>query len=243
MNWYHFTIGKMTEMLGSPDLVTSYSSINDPDGRFESRELRISNSRREQQGCYPTDAESLESLKMASDYCNAGNDSLARGDFDSALDYHTRALSILERVLPPDHTDLALGYSNVGSAYCGLGQYEHALDYQKKALEIMCDSLEGTHPSIALQCINVGNLYLNLGDYESGLEYHQRALTSMSNGALHDHPDCASEMAIVGLIYEKLGDTRQAERYYTEAILILEELGSGDQLLTELQEKVRQLGN
>jgi tetratricopeptide (TPR) repeat protein len=59
-----------------------------------------------------------------------------QGDYDKALEYYEKSLSIILSVLGDNHPDVAISYNNIGNVYAFQGDYDKALKYYEKALKI-----------------------------------------------------------------------------------------------------------
>ena len=70
----------------------------------------------------------------------------AVGDYRSALDHLTRALAILERVLPADHPNIATSLNNLGEVHRAMGNHPAALDHHTRAHAIRERVLPPDHP-------------------------------------------------------------------------------------------------
>ena len=75
-----------------------------------------------------------ESAELAGAFCYVGLSYESKGDYDRAIDYHTKALAIDIKVLGEAHPNVAGSYTNLSIAYHLKGDYERANYYQKKAL-------------------------------------------------------------------------------------------------------------
>ena len=73
---------------------------------------------------------------LATVYNNLGSIYGNLGDHGKALEFLLKALEIREKVLPPEHPDLAISYNNVSCTYSELGDTEKDLEYGLKALKI-----------------------------------------------------------------------------------------------------------
>ena len=164
--------------------------------------------------------DSQEKLAAASN--NVGLVLSAYGDYRRSLEYLNKALSIRERVLPPDHPDLATSYNNVGATYGDLGDREKELEYLLKALEIREKVLPPDHPALAASYNNVGATYSYLGDHAKALEFQLKALEICEKVLPPDHPDLARSYNNVGYSYGKLGDREKELECYRKALTIRE---------------------
>ena len=58
------------------------------------------------------------------------------GDYEKALPLYQRALEIREKVLGPQHPDVATTLNNLAVLYRQMGDYEKALPLYQRALDI-----------------------------------------------------------------------------------------------------------
>ena len=124
---------------------------------------------------------------------------------------------IWERVLPPDHPDLARSYNNVGCTYGALGDHGKELEYQLKALGIFERVLPLEHPSIAISYNNVSYTYGELGDHEKELEYNLKALAIREHVLPGNHPSLARSFNNIAWTYYRLGRIGEAATHMRRA--------------------------
>ena len=67
-------------------------------------------------------------------YYNLGNAYHSLGDFQQAIEYHEKDLSIAKDV--GDRAGEGLAYCNLGNAYDSLGYFQRAIEYHEKDLSI-----------------------------------------------------------------------------------------------------------
>jgi Tfp pilus assembly protein PilF len=92
------------------------------------------------------------------------------------MDYHQRALEIVEKQLGPNHVGLAVSCSNIGLVYYTTGDLDKANDYYRRALEIEEKQLGPNHVDVAVSYNNIGLVYYDKGDLDKANDYFQRAL-------------------------------------------------------------------
>lgn len=131
----------------------------------------------------------FQSVVQAAKLNNAGYASAARGDYVQALEHLMKAYAIQEKVLPPDHPDIAGTYENMGYTYGDLGNYENALEYHTKARTIREKALAPEHPDIARSCHNIAWAYRDMGDYQRAREYMHRTVDIAERSLPEGHPD------------------------------------------------------
>ncbi|HHT9119287.1 MAG TPA: tetratricopeptide repeat protein [Candidatus Hypogeohydataceae bacterium YC41] len=89
-----------------------------------------------------------------------GNAYFAKGDYDRAISFYSKALEINPRY--------SEAYNNRGGAYNGKGQYDQAVSDFNKALEI--------NPKLAEAYYNRGLAYQHKGQYDQAISDHNKAL-------------------------------------------------------------------
>ena len=73
-----------------------------------------------------------------------------QGDYAKALEYHTKALAIFEKVFGSEHPDVATSYNNIGYVYYRQGDYAKALEFYTKALAIKEKVYGSEHPDVEI---------------------------------------------------------------------------------------------
>lgn len=79
--------------------------------------------------------------------------------YQSALLFVERALAIWEKVLGPDHPDVAASLNNPASLYDSKGKYAEAEPLHRRAMAIWEKALGSDHPSVATSQNNLAGLY------------------------------------------------------------------------------------
>jgi eukaryotic-like serine/threonine-protein kinase len=127
---------------------------------------------------------------------NLANTLSDQGRLDEELVIRRRALAIAERVLPPEHSDVATAWNGLGNHHMRRAQYDEALRCHRRALAIW-EKLNGPdHPDVATSRANLGSVLELLGDLDgAGAEYaHAERIWRKALG--DRHPDVG--VAIVG---------------------------------------------
>lgn len=86
---------------------------------------------------------------MAISYNNLAAAYGALGEHPRRLEYNLKALSIREKVLPPEHPHLAVSYYNCAGTYYDLGDIEHSMILLRRAVAIWEKSLPAAHSHTA----------------------------------------------------------------------------------------------
>ena len=162
--------------------------------------------------------------KLATVYNNLGSIYGNLGDHSKALEFKLKALEIREKVLPPDHPDLAASYNNVGTTYGNLGDHSKALEFKLKDLAICEKVLPPDHPDLATSYNNVGYTYGELGDHSKALEFKLKDLAICEKVLPPEHPHLAASYNNVGTTYGDLGDHNKALEFKLKALEICEKV-------------------
>ena len=131
---------------------------------------------------------------QASAYNNLADLRHDAGRLDEAKALHERALSIRERVLGPNHGDIAGSLNNVAVLLMDLKQYEEALPRLQRAADILKDTAGSTHPQHATSLVNLANALTLLKRPVEARGHLKRAL-SINKKALGEEHETTKEVA------------------------------------------------
>jgi signal transduction histidine kinase/Tfp pilus assembly protein PilF len=157
--------------------------------------------------------------QMADALNTQGVSLLNQGEYDKAIDYHTRSLTIREET--GDKSGVSASLNNIGIIYMRQGDYAKTIDYFTRSLTI--DDEIGDNQGIAASLNNIGIIYEEQGDYAKAIDYHTRSLTIKEE--VKDKRGIASSLHNIGVIYKQQGDYAIALSYYTRSLTIREEIG------------------
>jgi tetratricopeptide (TPR) repeat protein len=114
------------------------------------------------------------------------------GDYTGAQPAYQRALALSERVLGPDHPDVAMSLNNLALLYRAQGRYGEAEPLHQRALALCERVLGPDHPATAVSLNNLALLYDAQGRYGEAEPLYQRALALCERVLGPDHPDTAT---------------------------------------------------
>src|SRR6266566_410547 len=135
-----------------------------------------------------------------------------------------RALTIREKLLGPDHPDLATSLNNLAMLYRMQGKYAQAETLFQRALEIRQRTLGVNHPDVAQSCNALAGLYRAQRKYEQAEPLYQQALAIDEQVPGPVRPDLATTLNNLALLYQTLGKYALAEPFYWRALAIYEQL-------------------
>ena len=145
-------------------------------------------------------------------------------EYDKALEYYFKALTIRKNSLGSVHPNIATFYDNIGSVYYLQGGYNKALEFYQKALTIREKALGKNHPNAATSYNNIGSVYYNEGSYNEALEYYQKALETDEKVRGVDHSGTATDYNNIAGVYYALGDYDKALECFQKALDIFEKI-------------------
>ncbi|CAF1510776.1 unnamed protein product [Adineta steineri] len=143
-----------------------------------------------------------------------------QGEYQEALIFHEKALTIQQQLLPPNHPDLGDSYNKIGIVYYSMGDYPKALLSHEEALAIRQKSLPSTHPDLGGSYNNIGLVHYNMYDFLKALPYYEKALAIRQQALPFNHPGLSATYNNIGLVHYNMGDYPKALSYYEKALAI-----------------------
>ncbi len=149
-----------------------------------------------------------------------------RGRYREALPLYEQALSIREKVLGAEHSDVAESLHNLARLHRILGQYAEAAPLHEQALQIRKKVLGAKHPDVATSLDDLASLYRAQGAHARAAPLYERALAIRETVFGPHHPAVAASLSNLGNLHRAEGDRDLAESLLVRALGILErELG------------------
>jgi len=160
--------------------------------------------------------EARKLLQGASKLINAGK-------YDEALPLVERGREVRERVLGPEHSDLADVLNLLAILYWHKGEYAKAEPLFQKTLTIREKALGPEHPEVAAVLNNLAILYEDTGNYANAELLYQRALVNAEKALGPQHPDVAASLDNLANFYRLKGEYAKAEPLFQRALAIKEQ--------------------
>jgi tetratricopeptide (TPR) repeat protein len=132
-----------------------------------------------------------------------------------------RALMIYEKVLGPEHPDVATSLNNLAGIYHEQGKYAEAEPLFKRSLAVCEKVLGPEHPDVAQSLNNLAGLYQKQGKYAEAEPLFKRSLTIREKVLGPEHPDVAMVCRNMAKLYRKIGKREEAERLEKRASEII----------------------
>jgi CHAT domain-containing protein/tetratricopeptide (TPR) repeat protein len=144
------------------------------------------------------------------------------GKYDEALTLVERVLAIRERVLGPEHQDVAQVLNNLAVLFDDKGDYVKAEAVYQRALTISEKRLGPEHPDVAATLANLAALHINIGDYAKAEAVYQRALTIREKILGPEHPEVGATLANLAVLHLRRDEYAKAEALFQRALTIRE---------------------
>ena len=145
-------------------------------------------------------------------YGNLGKSYRHLGQFQEAIEYHKKHLSIVEEV--GDRAGEGMAYGNLDKAYHSLGKFQEAIEYQKKDLSIAIEVGDKAGEGMAYG--NLGNAYKSLGQYQEAIEFHRKHMANSKE--VGNRAGEGMAYGNLGNVYNSLGQLEQAIEYYQASV-------------------------
>jgi len=171
-----------------------------------------------------TEEELTPTVEVSDLFHRAGTYLDERAQYTEAEQVLTRAISIRERYLGPDHPDTAQSLNNLGWLYDHLGKYAQAESVHQRALKMREKQLGHEHPATAQSLNNLGVLYRHQLKYEDAEPLHRRALTIREKQLGAKHVDTAESLNNLGLLYSDMKKYEDAEPMLQRGLAVREKL-------------------
>jgi len=143
-----------------------------------------------------------------------------KGQYDAGLPLAERALELREKVLGPEHPDVATALDELGQILHRKGEYARAEPPYQRALAIREKALGLEHPDVAESLNNLAFLYYERGDYGKAEPLYQRALAILEKTLGAEHPDISFPLNNLALVYDSTGDYAKAEQLFQRSLAI-----------------------
>ncbi|CAF1212797.1 unnamed protein product [Adineta steineri] len=164
----------------------------------------------------------VSSTKIDIDKCYAGLGNVAyeRGDLDSSLKWHYKALKIRNQTFKADSQCIGESYNSIANAYQKKKAFPNALESYETALKIFRRIFGNEHIYVATCMNNMGNTYMGMNMYQDALQYYENASVILKKNLPADHVNIGSTYKNIGNVLSSLGHYEQALSYLNSSLEI-----------------------
>ena len=163
--------------------------------------------------------------KQIAKYLNmAGSAYHKAGRYLKAEPLFKRALQISEKVLGPEHPNVATSLNSLAGLYCDQGRYSEAEPLYKRSLNILEKVLGPEHPNVATSLNNLALLYKKQRRYSEARPLYKRSLNISEKVLGREHPHVALSLINLAGLYCDCGRYSEAEPLYKRSLNILEKV-------------------
>ncbi len=145
-----------------------------------------------------------------------------KASYAEALPLYHRALSIKEKALGPEHSEVGGTLNYLAVLYGSIGEYAKALPLFNRALSIREKALGPEHPDVGQALHNLAGLYNFMGEYAKALPLCQRSLSIREKALGPEHQDVGQTLNNLAALYKSMGETAKALPLHKRALLIRE---------------------
>ncbi len=160
----------------------------------------------------------LSAVNRAATLNNIGNIYWKKGQYEMALAFHERSLSLKRKVLTQFHPDIATSYNNLGVLLEEIGDHERALNFHNNALHIRLNAF-GSHIFTAHSYHNLASTYHALKDDKRALELVGRAMNMKRIVVGERHFDYVNSVSLAATINASLGRLSVSDSLFNTSTL------------------------
>lgn len=171
------------------------------------------------------DSSQGDASSAANALLSIGNVYFDWSDYDTALDYYQKSLSLRKRVSGENHKETANCYANIGLVYEFKCEYKTALSYFQNSLTIRQKVFGENHLVTADSYHDIAAENYLLGNYKDALDYFFKALNIRENIAGSSSYEVAHTLGALSTVYidtecyeDALWANDMAEQIYAELI-------------------------
>ena len=168
------------------------------------------------------------SLEYSANLSNLGAIHLREGRLDAADSCFSRALALRERLLEPDHPELAIACNNLAALQQARGRPDLALPLAERALHVWEKVLGPEHPDLATALLNLAVMRRDLGQDPEAETMMLRALSIRDRSLGPQSLDVAETLVSLGRLYDKMERFAEADDALQRSLRISESQLGGD---------------
>jgi CHAT domain-containing protein/Tfp pilus assembly protein PilF len=174
----------------------------------------------------PIDRQQLQLFQLEQE----ANALSSQNKFKEAIATLEKAIALREKILGPDHPDVATSLSNLTSFYQTQGNYTKAEEVGRRALAIQEKVFGHENLGVATTLNRLALCYQADGNYQEAAKLFEDALKIFEKLVGKDDTRVATLLNNLAVLYEEVGDYRAAEPLFQRALAIAEKALGRDHL-------------
>ncbi|WP_224364871.1 tetratricopeptide repeat protein [Hyalangium versicolor] len=143
---------------------------------------------------------------------------------EQARQAYERALELRQKVLGPEHGEVASTLNNLGILFQRMGKLDEALDAHTRVLALRRKALGPEHPRVAESLSSLGSVYKELGRFDEALESCTQALELNQKVLGPEHPQVAEALHCRGDVLQSMGRLEEALEEHTRGRAVREKV-------------------
>ena len=155
-----------------------------------------------------------------------------QADYQEALRYYEREISIKENSVSPVEYDSVNSYKNIALVYYDIREYSKALFYCNKSLGILEKHSPANRSDLATFYNCMGTIHYHLGDDSTALFFFNKSLDIRQEILPSNHPSLASCYSNLAVVYDNMNEYSKALFYYEKSLEIDQKDISPDHFLS-----------
>lgn len=168
--------------------------------------------------------ESKQKLAETYDLLEQAREERDRAHYKESIELLLKAQKIKEKLLGPEHLEIAEIDNELAGVYWRQGKYEKAEELYEKSLRIRERVLGEKHPDTAASYNDLALTYGSQGKYEKAEELYEKSLRISERVLGEEHPDTATGYNNLAGVYESQGKYEKAEELYEKSLRIKEKV-------------------
>nr|WP_262482605.1 CHAT domain-containing tetratricopeptide repeat protein [Aquimarina atlantica] len=156
---------------------------------------------------------------VARTYNNIANVYKTKTEYDLALSYYQKALTIRIDTKGEYHSDTSYTYLDMGDLYVLKKDYTTALRFYQKTLRVQKRLFRESRYYISDVLDKIANLYIEQEKYDKALEYLQKSIVIRLRTDGDHHPRTAKSYNQIAELYHQTKHYKKAIEYYEKAIV------------------------
>lgn len=171
--------------------------------------------------------EAKQKLAEAYELLEQAREERDRAHYRESVELLLKAREIKEKLLGPEHLEVAWVDHELADAFYYQGKYGKAEELYERCLRIKESVLGEEHPDTAASYNNLAGVYESQGKYEKAEELYEKSLRIREGVLGEEHPDTATSYNNLAYVYERQGKYKLATLYYFKAYnIFLARLGT-----------------